>query len=67
MLVKPGMPRLERMFKHVFNSLRAEGYEVDDAVKIAAATVNKHRASAGLLVEDAGRRGWWPGKRARRR
>lgn len=63
-----GTPKLKRMFKHVYNSLREEGYLDEDAVRIAAAVVNRYRAEEGLLVDDPGgprRYGWWPGKDAR--
>lgn len=60
-------PRLERMFKHIYGAERANGATAAVAMRIAAATVNKYRAEHDLLIEDIGRRGWWPGKRRRRR
>lgn len=65
--VAPATPKLQRMFKHVFNSARKEGYSAKAATRIAAATVNQYRAEHGLTIEEHGRRGWWPGKRQRRR
>lgn len=64
--VAPVTPKLQRMFKHIFNSLRREGVRVKDAIRIAAAKVNQFRADRGLTIEEVGRRGWWPGKRKRR-
>lgn len=61
-----GTPKLQRMFKHIFNELRAAGTSEADAIREAAATVNKYRAKLGITVEELGRsaarkRGWWPG------
>ncbi len=60
-------PRLERMFKHIYGAERATGATATAAMRIAAATVNQYRAEHDLLIDDIGRRGWWPGKQRRRR
>lgn len=60
-------PKLRRMYAHIYNGLRREGLSDADALRIAAATVNKHRAEHGLTIAEHGRRGWWPGKEPRRR
>ena len=67
MRVAPGDDRLRRMFKHVYASLRAAGLAVEDAKRVAAATVNRHRAERGATIAQVGRaaaarRGWWPGR-----
>ncbi len=69
---KHGTSKLQRMFKHVYNSLRVEGVADADAVRIAAARVNQHRADIGITIEEIGRAkasryGWWPGKKVRRK
>ena len=66
-----GDSRLERMLKHVYNSLRNEGFSDEEAVEYAARTVNKYRAARGITVEDLGRalarrHGWWPGWKSAR-
>ena len=65
--VAPATPKLQRIFKHVYNSARKEGHSDKDALRIAAATVNQYRAEHGLTIEERGRRGWWPGKKIRSR
>lgn len=58
-----GLPRLERMFKHIMRSELDRGRDLKTAIRIASATVNRYRAKHGLLVSEKGRRGWYPGKR----
>ena len=60
-------PKLERMFKHIYGAERAAGATEQLALRVAAATVNQYRAQHGLLIEDIGRRGWYPGKKRGRR
>ena len=67
MRLRPEDDRLRRMFKHVYASLRAAGLAAADAKRVAAATVNRHRAGRGATVAQVGRvaaarRGWWPGR-----
>lgn len=55
-------PHLQRMFKRIYNALRDKGKEHEEAEQIAYAKVNQYRRAHGLLVEDAGRDRWYPGK-----
>lgn len=66
-----GDPRLLRMYKHIYNALRAAGAADEDAAREAAATVNKLRRRLGITADELGRaaarrRGWWPGWRPAR-
>jgi hypothetical protein len=61
--------RLERMYKHVFESSLDRGQSMAAAARIAAATVNKHRAAhAGkkgrpkLVTKGGSRHQYYPGK-----
>jgi len=63
-----GDSRLLRMYKHIYNALRAAGTSDEDAKREAAATVNAFRRRVGITVDELGRaaarrRGWWPGWR----
>ncbi|MBI0584153.1 MAG: hypothetical protein ISF22_07990 [Methanomassiliicoccus sp.] len=40
-------PKMERMYEHVKESELKEGRSEDEAERIAAATVNKHRKEQG--------------------
>lgn len=62
MRVAKNTPRLQAMFKHIFNSCLDEGKTKKEAERIAAAKVNQFRRRHGLLVEDVGRDLWYPGK-----
>lgn len=66
-----GDPLLRRMYKHVYNSCRRRGLGEEDAVRVAAATVNAYRARLGVTAAEFGREAalalpddlaWWPGR-----
>lgn len=68
---KKAVPNIrERQFKHILESCLDRGYSLDDAVEIAARTVNKYRAKLSrkkqgprLVTKGGSRRQWWPGKK----
>lgn len=60
--MRADMPHEQRMFAHVYNSLRDKGKQHEEAERIAAAKVNQYRRTHGLLVDDVGRGRWYPGK-----
>lgn len=68
---RAGDPLLRRMYKHVYNSCRQRGLGEEDAVRVAAATVNAYRARLRVTAAELGREAalalpddlaWWPGR-----
>ncbi len=62
MRIGQGTPHLQKMFKHIYNSLRDQGRDHAESERIASAKVNQLRRKRGLLIEDVGRARWYPGK-----
>lgn len=62
-------PKLERMYAHILESSLDRGKTLKVAKRIAAATVNKHRAKRAktggpkLVGKGGSRRQWYPGKK----
>lgn len=71
--IRRGMPKMERLYKHVLKSELAMGRSLRDAERIAAATVNKarsrrsRRGGVKLVSRGGSRRQWYPRKRRHRR
>lgn len=69
--IRRGMPKMERLYKHVLASELEQGRSFKVAERIAAATVNKARSKRArrggpkLVSRGGSRRQWYPRKRGR--